>query len=267
MRPQSARQHWFGVSSSDAIAPNVLLMERDRLDQYGAALDYTSARFSGVFQGITGMLNGRWLSVIYTHGPAHIADCVEFLSIGFRVRQLISTGSIGGLRIDIGDLLVADSCVTKDGYSLAYFRENMDHDDLLGDVVTLEAGNRPLLIPADIRGRLLAEFGCQIQQGRVFTVPAVSWEAPATLNAIYEQGFTAVDLETGPFLAACRRTGTSGVCVHWVTDRPRDRDFYQKYEADPNQPDADERKKHRQWLNLPRLILPVVDQVLTMYEP
>jgi purine-nucleoside phosphorylase len=263
-RAASIRRHWFGADSTDAVAPNVLLTERDRLEQYRAAMDWTTGRFEGVFRGITGTLDGWPLSVIHSLGPAHIADCVEFLAAGFDVRQLMSTGSIGGLDTEIGDVVVSNSCTTMDAYSLACYDQEVHEERGIGKVVRVDAATYPPDIPVELRSGLAQDFGSVIHSGRIFTVPAVSWETDATLESLQQRGFVGVDLESGPFLAACRRTGANGLCIHWVTDLPLRRSFYHRYEGDPRVAVADERKKHTQWLNLPKLILPIVTQALAL---
>jgi purine-nucleoside phosphorylase len=180
---------------------------------------------------------------------------------GFDVQHLMSTGSIGGLDAEIGDLVLSTSCMTMDAYSLASFHQEAYEDGELGRVVELK-GDPPPEIPVQIRSWLAQEFGCKIRIGRLFTVPAVSWETVVTLESLRERGFIGVDLETGPFLAACRRTGVRGLNIHWVTDLPLRRDFYYQYEGDPAVTSGDERKKHFQWLNLPRLILPIVKHAI-----
>ena len=103
------RRYWFGTEDQNAIADTVLLMERDRLEQCKAALDVTLNDFRGVFAGITGLLDGRRMSVVYSIGPAHIANCVNFLAHGFGARRFFATGSIGGLGVEMGDIVVSNS--------------------------------------------------------------------------------------------------------------------------------------------------------------
>ena len=54
IRKSYIRRYWFGTDEVDAIADTVLLMERDRLEQYKTALNITLGHFHGVFNGLTG---------------------------------------------------------------------------------------------------------------------------------------------------------------------------------------------------------------------
>jgi purine-nucleoside phosphorylase len=166
------------------------------------------------------------------------------------------------LDVEIGDLIVASSCMTMDAYSLAHLRDEAYNDSELGMIVEVNRAEQPR-IPLALRSQLAQDFACAIHVGRVFSVPAVSWETEEALRSLQKRGFIGVDLETGPFLAACRRTGMEGLCIHWVTDEPLRRDFYYHYEGDPDIAAADQRRKYAQWLNLPKLILPIVTQTLS----
>lgn len=261
-QPQSfIRRYWFGVDDPEAVADTVLLMERDRLEQYKAALYLTLNQFQGVFRGITGLLGGRRLSVVYSIGPAHVADCVSFLAYGFGVKRFLATGSVGGLNAGMGDIILAQSVTSQDGFSLALFPDTVQVDPALGYLVHLEMPGT-LTMSAATRAAIRESFGCDIHTGTVFTVPAVCLEDEAGLREIKQRGYLALDLETGPFLAACRRAGAWGGCIHWVTDLPLERSFYYQYDGDPEIIRQDTEKKHRQWLNIPRLILPLVAEML-----
>jgi len=249
------------MEETGGMAETVLLMERDRTEQYQAALDVTERRFEGVFRGITGRYGGKKLSIVYSIGPAHVADCVSFLVQGYNVKRLIATGSIGGLSTDMGDVIVTNECATQDGYSLTVFGDEVTTHSKLGRMVKL-GGARPIGVSETAQETLRRAFACNVHTGPVFTVPAVSVEDQDCLVEIKRLGYVALDLETGPFLSACRRQSVSGACVHWVTDLPLQRDFYYKYHGDPDVIEADWNKKHRQWLNMPRMILPLVDELM-----
>ena len=226
------RRYWFGVEDENTVASTVLLMERDRLDQYRAALDFTEARFSGVFSGITGTYRGHRLSVIYSIGPAHVADCVSFLSYGCGVKRFIATGSIGGLSAGMGDIVITSSCTTQDGFSLAVFASEAEHDAALGRIVRIEMPDLSPL-PDSVHLQTRETFGCEIRRGPIFTVPAVCVEEREHIQEIKNRGYIALDLETGPFLGACRRAGVEGFGIHWVTDLPLERSFYYQYDGKP----------------------------------
>jgi nucleoside phosphorylase len=256
------RKYWFGTDDQDAIAKIVLLMERDRVEQYKAALDITTNTFNGVFRGITGILGGEKISVIYSIGPAHIADCVSFLKDGFGVRTLISTGSVGGLSTDIGDVVVSNSCTTQDAYSFACFPGKVNREKSLGYTLDIDMENE-LQVSDTITKKIRELYNCKIQYGKMFTIPAVSLENKKRLQEIQKRNYVALDLESGPFLAACKANNVRGFCIHWVTDLPLTRNFYYKYEGNPEIAKQDWDKKHRQWLNMPRMLLPIVCDLMT----
>lgn len=255
------RRYWFGVEDSDVVANTVLLMERDRLEQFKAALDFTLHRFQGVFNGITGILNNKRISIVYSIGPAHVADCVSFLVQGFGVEQFISTGSIGGLATEIGDVVISNSCATQDGYACAVFPAELQRNADIGSYVEIKMP-QSLVVSEGLRAKVKQAFHCDIKHGTLFTLPAVSLESDDRLNAIRAAGYIALDLETGPFLAACRYNNVAGFCVHWVTDLPLERGFCYQYSGIPAIIAQDKEKKHRQWLNMPRLILPIMKEIL-----
>lgn len=255
------RKYWFGVEKEDEIAEIVLLMERDRIEQYRAALDMTINQFQGVFKGITGLLNNQKISVIYSIGPAHIADCVNFLASSFPIKRFFSTGSIGGMKTEMGDILISNSCATQDACSSKLYPEKIINDPILGKIVTFEMKKRLTIFPATIQ-KIEKEFDCHILWGRIFTIPAVSLESEEVLQAIINQGYMAIDLETGPFLAACAYNNIEGSVIHWVTDLPLERNFYYQYYGDQDIIKQDSLKKHKQWLNMPKLILPILNDLL-----
>jgi nucleoside phosphorylase len=265
MDKEHIRRYWFGVEDPAVVAATVLLMERDRLEQYRAALDVTVHQFGAVFKGISGTLSGEPLTVIHSIGPAHIADCVSFLVRGFGVSRIISTGSVGGLLTGMGDIVLSSSCTTIDGYSLRVRDSHARSDPVLGRIVEVDLGVPICAQEATVR-RLGESFGCRVHIGRMFTVPAVCLECSDTLHAIRDRGHVALDLETGPFLAACHENHVKGICVHWVTDLPLERDFYYPYYGDLEVIRRDRETKHRQWLNLPKLILPLVSDWLRGQE-
>lgn len=259
------RKYWFGISRETELGDFVLLMERDRVDQFKAALFETTNQFSGVFKGITGVLGNHRISIIHSIGPAHIADCVSFLAYAFPVKGFFSTGSIGGLDTEMGDVVVSIAAGTQDGFSLNAFNPNLEFDDLLGNYAWV-AQKVSCIIDEEVRMTIRNHFNCNLLKGKIFTIPCVALENPRTLERIKELGYVAIDLESGPFLAACRKSQIPGICIHWVTDLPLTRDFYYSYYGIPEIVKTDWEKKHIQWLNYPKLILPILHSILNNLE-
>ena len=261
IKKEYIRKYWFGIDKEDELAEIVLLMERDRIEQYKAALDITTNHFSAVFKGITGFLDGVRISVIYSIGPAHIADCVNFLTYAFEIKKIFSTGSVGGMNAEMGDVIITNACATQDGFGLHQKQSEVKEDSKLGRYTEIFMG-KTLSVSPKVKNLLSETFNCDIKTGQMFTIPCVSMEDMETLQEIKNQGFIALDLETGPFLAACEANQVEGICIHWVTDLPIERDFYYKYHGDQEIAKRDQDKKHRQWLNMPKLILPVVKDLM-----
>ena len=256
------RRYWFGINDKDDVADTVLLMERDRLEQYKAALDFTLCHFHGVFNGLTGLLNGKKITVIHSIGPAHIADCVSFLANGFDVKQFIATGSIGGLATSMGDIVVSNECASQDGFSYTVFHDDIQIEKDLGSIVKIKMPET-LTVTEGIKSKIKNSFHCDIKFGSIFTIPAVSLEGQNYLTDIKDKGYIALDLETGPFLAACKLNKVQGFCIHWVTDLPLERNFYYQFDGDPEIITYDKELKHNQWLNMPRLILPILSDLIS----
>lgn len=261
IKKEYIRKYWFGISAPEELAEVVLLMERDRIEQYKAALDITTNQFSGVFKGITGMVDGHRISIIYSIGPAHIADCVNFLAHGFKLKKLFSTGSVGGLHAQIGDLILSNSCATQDGFSIIQNRNQIRQNTSIGHFVEIDM-SISFQVSKPTINQIKRNFNCGIRSGQMFTIPCVSLEDKSTLQEIKNLGYIALDLETGPFLAACKNNKVEGMCIHWVTDLPLEKDFYYKYHGDSEEVNQDQDKKHRQWLNMPKLVLPILLDLL-----
>lgn len=266
---KTLRRHWFGTPSSEAIAKTVLLMERDRVEQYIGALDKVEHHFGrgygglnvgdGVFHGVTGRYRDLRLSVIYSIGPAHVGDCVTYLANYFGVTDFVATGSVGGIGATrIGDIVVANRVTAQDGLSLALNVEDVVLDPVLGYQVEINM-DRELIVPQSVN--LAADWGGNLFVGKsMYTLPAVCLETPERLARIREGGYAAIDLETGPFLSACRASGANGVVIHWVTDLPETFSF--QHSGDEPEFVKAKALKYEQWLNMPRIIMPILHELI-----
>lgn len=259
------RKYWFGVETGEELAPNILLMEQDRLEQYKGAMDSVSYQFQGVFKGVTGKWKERRVSVVYSLGPGHIADCVTFLSIAAPISRIFCCGTIGGIHAETGDIIVTNSCCAQDGFSLVKLHRNIQYDSILGPYVQLQPSETLALDP-EIIAPIEKEFACRVSGGSIFTAPAVSIEDRLRMNRIKELEFTGIDLDTGPFLSASKMCGLRAAVLHWVTDLPMERDFYYPYYGNPEIIRRDKNIKHKQWLNMPRIILPLMAMILETDE-
>lgn len=258
-QPQMISQHAFGVCP-EKIGEIAVLMERDRIEQYKGAFDKVLHELrGGVYYGITGLVNGREVSAIYSKGPSDIADCVAFLSMSeTKCRTIFSTGSIGGLghNVDMGDFVMADSAIGDDGYSQFLARQRGQTIDGFFDNVVYPNGNVLDLTENAVR-EVAQEYRVNSYRGRLFTTPGVSLENDEFLREIVRNGCIAIDMETAQFYAACQQYGFKSAAVHWVTDLPLTRNFFYRFH-NPEQARRDFDKKHPIWLNMANIITAIM---------
>lgn len=257
--PSIICRHAFGVYP-DKIGEIVVLMERDRTEQYKGAFDKVLHELKGgVYYGITGLVNDREVSAIYSKGPSDIADCVAFLAMSeTKCHTIFSTGSIGGLEnnIKVGDFVMADSAIGNDGYSQFLAKQRGKTIEGFFDNVVYPTGNVLDLTESVIR-EVAKEYKVNSHRGRLFTTPGVSLENDEFLREIVENGCIAIDMETAQFYAACQQYGFKSAAVHWVTDLPLTRNFFYKFH-NPEQAKQDFDKKHPIWLNMANIVTSIL---------
>lgn len=258
-QPQIISQHAFGVYP-EKIGEIAVLMERDRTEHYKGSFDRVLHELrGGVYYGITGLVNGREVSAIYSKGPSDIADCVAFLSMSkTKCHTIFSTGSIGGLGDDVemSDFVMADSAVGNDGYSQFLARQRGETIDGFFENVVYPNGNVLDLTESAVR-EVAQEYGVKSHRGRLFTTPGVSLENDEFLREIVRNGSIAIDMETAQFYAACQKYGFKSAAVHWVTDLPLTRNFFYRFHH-PEQSKRDFDKKHPIWLNMANVITTII---------
>ncbi|MFQ5981416.1 MAG: hypothetical protein ACE5OZ_25010 [Candidatus Heimdallarchaeota archaeon] len=258
--PSIISRHAFGVYP-DKIGEIVLLMERDRIEQYKGAFDKILYELKGgVYNGITGLLADTRISAIYSKSPADIADCVSFLGMSrTSCHTIFSTGSIGGLgvNVEMADLVMADEAIGNDGYSIFLARREEKPPDYFFDNVIQPKGNVADLVEEAVQS-IAEEFGVQWHRGRIFTTPAVSLETEELLHKIVDHNCIAIDMETAPFYAACQEYGFQSLAIHWVTDLPLTRSFFYRFSGDPKVIQQDWNKKHPLWLNMPHILVSIL---------
>lgn len=259
-KPESICRHAFGAEIKD-IGEIVLLMERDRTEQYKGAFDNTIAELKGgVFSGITGEVNGTKVSAIYSKGPADISDCVAFLALSkTKCHTIFSNGSIGGIGsgLDVGDFFIVDEAAGNDAFSIflnklsgkenkGFFSNNIKPSGKAGDKIEEPAR------------KVCGSFGVSCHRGKIFTLPGVCFESKQFLEEIKKQGFAAVDMETAQFYAACNFFGFKSLAFHWITDLPVERNFIYKFEGDKKVVERDWKRKHLIWLNLAKINIEII---------
>lgn len=254
-KPASICRHAFGTIASN-IGEIVLLMERDRTEQYKGSFDNVLAELKGgVFNGITGEINGVSVSAIYSKGPADIGDCVAFLGLSkTKCHTIFSNGSIGGIgkNIDVGDFLIVDEACGNDGFS--NFLKKLEGNSNPGLFSNKLNARTKISIEFEKKAKeICGSFGVNCHRGKIFTIPGVCFESKELLESIKKQGFAAVDMETAQFYAACEWFNFNSLAMHWVTDLPLKRNYAYAFEGKREIAERDWKKKHLIWLNLAKI--------------
>jgi len=258
-QPNIICQHAFGVFP-DKIGEIVVLIERDRIEQYRGTFDKLTIELKGgIYPGITGILNGIEISIIYSKGPADIADCIAFLAMSkTKCHTLFSTGSVGGLgsNIGVGDFILVDSAIGNDGYSQFLAKLRDEHPKGFFNNYSYPNGNVIEMIEHAVI-KVVQEYKVKSHTGRIFTIPGVSLENSDFLKEIVNSGCIAIDMETAQFYAACTRYNFNSAAIHWVTDLPLTRNFFYRFN-NPIEAKSDFDKKYPIWLNMVNLITDIL---------
>jgi purine-nucleoside phosphorylase len=258
-QPEIVSQYAFGVRP-DRIGEIVILMERDRIEQYKGAFDRVLYELrGGVYHGITGFIEDKEVSAIFSKGPCDIGDCVSFLAMSrTKCQTIFSTGSIGGLgrNVEVGDLIIARDAIGNDGYSLFHARQCGRQIRGYFDNIVYPNGEIINSISNPVKEAAL-DYNVNYHLGRLFTIPGVSLENDDFLREIINNGCIAIDMETAPFYAACQIHGFNSAAIHWVTDLPLTRNFFYRFH-NSRKAQEDWDKKSPIWLNMANIITDIL---------
>lgn len=258
-QPRVISKFAFGVRP-DKVGEIVVLMERDRTEQYKGAFDEVLHELrGGTYSGITGLVENKEVSAIYSKGPSDIADCVAFLGMSkTKCHTILSTGSIGGLgeEVDVGDFVIVNEAIGNDGYSLFNSRQKGKNINGIFENIICPSGDVSDLIEDSVRMAAKA-YGVSCHIGKIFTIPGVSLENYDLLIQMLQNGCIAVDMETAQFFAACKNQGFNSAAIHWVTDLPLTRNFFHNFHH-PEEGRRDWDKKSPIWLNMAKIITDIL---------
>jgi uridine phosphorylase len=116
---KTIENYYYGFP--DQIAEKMLFIKREnRLDEYKASLTDV-VQFGNVWNGITGILRGEWVSIIVTGiGPSQVCDAVYALDKPGAL--CLYSGTCGSLKSElrIGDYFLAEEAVCADGSSYLF---------------------------------------------------------------------------------------------------------------------------------------------------
>jgi purine-nucleoside phosphorylase len=266
-KPEIISQFAFGVCP-EKIGEIAILMERDRIEQYKGAFDKVLYELKGgIYHGITGLLNDKEVSAIFSKGPSDIGDCIAFLGMSeTKCKTIFSNGSIGGLgkNVMLGDFIIANDAIGNDGYSLFCAKQNGRSTNGLFDNIISSNSDCLRLIESPVRDAT-KRFNINYHRGRIFTIPGVSLENDDLLRDAIDHGCIAIDMETAPFYAACQRYGFNSAAIHWVTDLPLSRNLlYRLHNSKEAQNDWD--KKSPIWLNMANIITDILRGYIGILE-
>ena len=207
--------YYFGDPSQ--IGYKILFIKRaSRLDEYKQYLSNVH-EFGNVWQGVSGCLNGNFISIIATGiGPSMAGDAVYALDRPGTI--CLFSGTCGGLRgnLEIGDYVVAEQAICGDGYSLNFgysqFEEISGNPEIVGSLIK----------------QLKKKFN-QVHTGTTYTTSSVIRETDPDFWKQVSEEAAVIEMSASAFYAAALATGKRAIAYFWVTDLPtRGKSFFEK---------------------------------------
>lgn len=201
--------------------------------------------FKGKFySGMNVSAEGRVYTVLKCGVGAHMAaDCVFFLK-GTSVKNIMYTGSCGGLGdAAIGDVMLCDRAFDGTG-CFRYHGKDTDIENVINSSTFFDPSG-PLLdslsgVPGLIRGQ-------------VFTIGSIAAESAKNIEVLKLKGFSGVDMEIAAVYAAAARVGIRAAGILFVSDLPDGVPFWKR-------PGPEDRGKYNEALQ--RVIRIVTDSML-----
>ena len=198
--------------------PTVLILRgtRNLQTQYEVARGFfTDVVDVGTPNGIIehvliGNLAGRPVGFGCVYGAAMASEIVHiFGSLG--TRAVIQTGNCGGIadELSAGDLFAPTDAFCGEG-AAQYYKSN---------------GQRVAALPLPANLKSFARHSLEnFQTGSIYTTAALLAEGEADIERWYQQGFSAVDMETATTFAVAEYFGMERAAVLYVFDNPRRRE-------------------------------------------
>jgi purine-nucleoside phosphorylase len=217
------RADWLRILNfPESRIPTVLILRgtRNLRSQHEAALPYFSNVLevgapNGIFEDVfIGELRGRTVGFACVYGACMASEIVHvFGALG--TRAVIQTGNCGALADDMaaGDLFLADRAYCGEG-AAQYYR---GQDRWATASASL------------LRYGALAKLD---RRGAIYTTAALLAEGMDDLERWFQQGFTAVDMETATTYAVAEHFGMERIAVLYAFDNPRRREHLLQSDAE-----------------------------------
>jgi uridine phosphorylase len=206
------------LNISESQIPTVLILRgtRNLHSQYKATRRFFSDVIdlitpNGIIESVLiGNLAGIPIGFACVYGAPMASEVVHiFGSLG--TRAVIQTGNCGGLadELNAGDLFVPTEAYCGEG-AAQYYKFD---------------GERVAAAPALASLESLARFDIKnVRTGTVYTTAALLAEGKADIERWYQQGFSAVDMETATTFAVAEYFGMDRAAILYVFDNPRHRE-------------------------------------------
>lgn len=197
--------------------PTVLILRgtRNLHSQYQIARSlFTDVVELGTPNGIIehvliGNLDGRPVGFACVYGAPMASEIVHIFGC-LGTRAVIQTGNCGGIadELNAGDLFVPTEAYCGEGAAQYYKNEQ-----------------RVTAFPAPGNFQTFTRYGLEnFRTGKIFTTAALLAEGEVDIERWYQQGFSAVDMETATTFAVAEYFSMDRAAVLYVFDNPRRRE-------------------------------------------
>lgn len=207
----------FGCKIED-IAETVILTPIWSLEGFKNIADTVLLEFSGWYDGVTIVYNGRKLTVIESRVGAPVSgDCALALSYT-DCRNVLFSGSAGAINqeYNIGDMLAVSEAVIGEGFS-RYHNEDIKKD-CFGQLVRGDKANAEKLLASIAYNE--SRYGIKCYEGRIFSIDSILGERKDTFDFMKEKGCDAVEMEVSAVFTACRCAGKKAAAMILISDLP-----------------------------------------------
>jgi purine-nucleoside phosphorylase len=238
-------KYCFGISAKELGKGILFLNRNNRLNEYSSNLE-NSYPFQGkVWSGLNGTYNDKKITIIISGvGPSAIGDCVYGLKS--KNIPLIYSGTCGGLKSNIGDFIIGDSCICGDGFS-----QQLGHD--FESTIT---PNQELI------KKSLSFFKTKkidSTLGKTYTTSSFIIEKePEFRKKECLEHCLAIEMEAASFYAASNKNNSKSIAYFWTTDLPfKNKSFYDSLSIEELE------LKRKIYLQIPKINLELLDFLIS----
>ena len=163
---------------------------------------------NGILEDVfIGNLAGNLVAYASVYGAPIASEVVHVFGV-LGTSLVIQTGCCGALADDIntGDLFIPTEAFCGEGASQYY-----------------QPGDKRVLASFDLKAWISTERSeeLKLHTGRIYTTSALFAEGMDEVNAWYEEGFSAVDMETSATFAVAKHFGMASASILYAFDNPR----------------------------------------------